>query len=814
MSMTARAIEARLGGVVPLSRREAAAIAASPEARPVLRGALQEPHQLEPAALLLGEIGHRDDLEPLLEALRRTSEPSRQDVVLEALARLGEAALEPLCRLALEPPPGLIRLRVAHGLASMACLHEATSDRVTRLFLELIELPDLSDQELAQLSLWLDVLDRREAFPVLERKLAERPECTYNEARLNEWKARPPGPHPDRLQFLQPFERFLGEHRAEYFRLLEALINQASVLPGQLGNWRQRFDADLAELRAREAPRVTAGRNDPCPCGSGRKYKKCHLDGDQEEARLLHLLKAVTWPSVGHGMLPSRQWQELPRAELLAHLEILHLSEEEAARRAELETSDYLLWSTAQNRLVRGHWPPARELATLVAASQQGHPALNYEEIALVAQSTDQFIAGTEPPLSDLQFMLNSANFALAWESMRQTWWTDVEEGLRVYQTVLEARPGLLWTAAALAETARSLAPDRALPEVRAALKRAREGASQAPPGLPGRACPVEVLEAYVTDLEVAVTRSRQFEGLAKRLLERPVEDRLSPGLELTRSRYQALDADLKRNLEEIPVDQPVRRQEVRRHSEERRLQLAFELGQHFQTVVASDAVASASRPGEVLWILPLKARPGLRAQTFAWHSFVPLPPDSPVAHCANALGEVVRATRAPKAELIPCSWRGFAAWLLRVQTDETDLDEMARLIASDKLDSPFVDALWAPLERELVFSGDAADESLEERGEPEEEPGELVLYLARVLTRLLRHNKVGGAHTDKSLFVRGVPTRLRGQLKDLLEQLITLGYMREKPTVTGAHISLEPTRLAEVKRFLEGQEPLPGLSL
>ncbi|HEX9604188.1 MAG TPA: SEC-C metal-binding domain-containing protein, partial [Myxococcales bacterium] len=25
----------------------------------------------------------------------------------------------------------------------------------------------------------------------------------------------------------------------------------------------------------RAGPRV--GRNDPCPCGSGKKYKKCHL---------------------------------------------------------------------------------------------------------------------------------------------------------------------------------------------------------------------------------------------------------------------------------------------------------------------------------------------------------------------------------------------------------------------------------------------------------------------------------------------------------------------------------------------------------
>ncbi len=26
----------------------------------------------------------------------------------------------------------------------------------------------------------------------------------------------------------------------------------------------------------------TAGRNDDCPCGSGKKYKKCHLREDEE----------------------------------------------------------------------------------------------------------------------------------------------------------------------------------------------------------------------------------------------------------------------------------------------------------------------------------------------------------------------------------------------------------------------------------------------------------------------------------------------------------------------------------------------------
>ena len=27
------------------------------------------------------------------------------------------------------------------------------------------------------------------------------------------------------------------------------------------------------------------GRNDPCPCGSGQKYKKCHLREDEEAER-------------------------------------------------------------------------------------------------------------------------------------------------------------------------------------------------------------------------------------------------------------------------------------------------------------------------------------------------------------------------------------------------------------------------------------------------------------------------------------------------------------------------------------------------
>jgi hypothetical protein len=35
--------------------------------------------------------------------------------------------------------------------------------------------------------------------------------------------------------------------------------------------------------RSPEAPAVKPGRNDDCWCGSGRKYKKCHLPEDDQK---------------------------------------------------------------------------------------------------------------------------------------------------------------------------------------------------------------------------------------------------------------------------------------------------------------------------------------------------------------------------------------------------------------------------------------------------------------------------------------------------------------------------------------------------
>ena len=41
------------------------------------------------------------------------------------------------------------------------------------------------------------------------------------------------------------------------------------------------------------------GRNEPCHCGSGKKYKKCHLEGDEQADRKRRDKAALNVTSVG-----------------------------------------------------------------------------------------------------------------------------------------------------------------------------------------------------------------------------------------------------------------------------------------------------------------------------------------------------------------------------------------------------------------------------------------------------------------------------------------------------------------------------------
>jgi hypothetical protein len=76
------------------------------------------------------------------------------------------------------------------------------------------------------------------------------------------------------------------------------------------------FIGDLfygTQMTEREV-RKTAGRNDPCPCGSGLKHKKCHGSVEKQVARARMQAQAgadqfpqsARWPLAAHGYLPDQ----------------------------------------------------------------------------------------------------------------------------------------------------------------------------------------------------------------------------------------------------------------------------------------------------------------------------------------------------------------------------------------------------------------------------------------------------------------------------------------------------------------------------
>ncbi len=67
------------------------------------------------------------------------------------------------------------------------------------------------------------------------------------------------------LSYLSPGLKMFFEHINHPMQAMASLLRQG------------RFAEEAMEvLSEEEAGMAKAGRNDPCPCGSGKKYKRCH----------------------------------------------------------------------------------------------------------------------------------------------------------------------------------------------------------------------------------------------------------------------------------------------------------------------------------------------------------------------------------------------------------------------------------------------------------------------------------------------------------------------------------------------------------
>ncbi len=88
--------------------------------------------------------------------------------------------------------------------------------------------------------------------------------------------------HEDEVERLEEQRRKRSEAQQQRIRMSHADASAgADGPPSAAGRGRRRGGGARAQTVRRDKPKV--GRNDPCWCGSGKKYKQCHLRADQAQ---------------------------------------------------------------------------------------------------------------------------------------------------------------------------------------------------------------------------------------------------------------------------------------------------------------------------------------------------------------------------------------------------------------------------------------------------------------------------------------------------------------------------------------------------
>ncbi len=72
-----------------------------------------------------------------------------------------------------------------------------------------------------------------------------------------------------------------------------------------------------------------------------------------------------------------------------------------------------------------------------------------------------------------------------------------------------------------------------------------------------------------------------------------------------------------------------------------------------------------------------------------------------------------------------------------------------------------------------------------------------------KILWRLYRRRYIGGRHTDVKNLRKGFPKDKYDIVNEAIDELIREGLLLVKPTHYGRHVSLNPSRLAEIRNLI-----------
>ena len=89
----------------------------------------------------------------------------------------------------------------------------------------------------------------------------------------DEWLATGQQEYEAHWQQIKELETEISEKKLEIKRLKAEIANHQKALAVQ-----ERGNATHPQSRARISSSGRIGRNDPCPCGSGKKFKKCCMN--------------------------------------------------------------------------------------------------------------------------------------------------------------------------------------------------------------------------------------------------------------------------------------------------------------------------------------------------------------------------------------------------------------------------------------------------------------------------------------------------------------------------------------------------------
>jgi hypothetical protein len=235
-----------------------------------------EPESLGPACLLLGSLGASSAIPDLVQLFYHYDSELLEDVA-QALVILGAESVEPALAVVRDETLGWYARAMASNAAVdasaqdpelrahvTATLRELVADYVARaetltgdevdaatfLVTDLALAADPEARDLIEAAFEADIVDEG----MINRRTVEQ---SYREGER-------PAPPPDPRAWLPRYRIQYREHLG-LVRRLEREAQEPQPRP--------------VSARQREGPKL--GRNDPCWCGSGKKYKYCHMRQDQ-----------------------------------------------------------------------------------------------------------------------------------------------------------------------------------------------------------------------------------------------------------------------------------------------------------------------------------------------------------------------------------------------------------------------------------------------------------------------------------------------------------------------------------------------------